>query len=104
MFNIGSLSSEMGSDEPEHTLPRTGYRIKDPSARAKEQRETKCTFPVDPQQRTRFLPPLEGVTLHEPQGGAFVASITCDVIIYRWIWGRKPVFEVLSQLVPCEKK
>ena len=96
------VKQNVGCDEPEHTLPRTGYIIEDLSARAKEQSERKRTFSVDPEQRTRFLPLLEGVAFYEPQGGALVASITCSVIIYRWIWGREPISKVLSNLVPCK--
>ena len=39
------VKGNVGSDKPEHTLPRTGYRIKDPSARAKEQKERNVRFP-----------------------------------------------------------
>lgn len=91
-----------GRGEPEYTLARTGCRIERISAKAKEQRGSKCTLSVNPQQRTRTLPLLERVAFCEPQGGAFVASIACRVIIYRWIWGREPVVYVLSQLIPCE--
>ena len=89
--HIVLVKRNVGCDEPEYTLARTGYRIEDISTRAKEQRGKKGTLSVDPEQRTAPLPLLACVAFHEPHGGAFVARITCRVVIYRWIRGREPL-------------
>jgi hypothetical protein len=91
-----------GRDEPKDALPGTCYGNGSSLAKENALREGHCTFSVEPQQRPRCFPISEDTAFDEPQRSTFVVSIACDVVIYRWIRGRKPLSKALSYAIPYE--
>jgi hypothetical protein len=45
---------------------------------------------------------FEDIAFNKPQGSTFVVGIACNVVIYRWIWGREPISKLFSNLIACE--
>jgi hypothetical protein len=60
------------------------------------------TFSVHPQEGASRFPVIEYTALKKPLGGPAVMSFGCNVVIDRWIGGREPPQETISELVPCE--
>ena len=97
-----------GTNDPEDDIRKdaftgAGCEYKNSLARVRMQRAGERTFPVDPQQRTGLFPILEGSTLREPHTGAFMMSITSNIVIYVWVRRLEPICEVLPELIPCRQ-
>jgi hypothetical protein len=60
------------------------------------------TFSVYPEEGARIFPTLEDAALNEPLRGTFVMGFVCVIQIYEGIDRRKPLFNILAHLVPCE--
>ena len=43
---------------------------------------------MDPHERTRRFPIIDGVALREPRGRTMVMRFLGDIMVYPWIWGR----------------
>ena len=43
---------------------------------------------MDPHERTRRFPIIDGVALRKPRGRTMVMRFLGDIVIYPWIWGR----------------
>jgi hypothetical protein len=57
---------------------------------------------MDPHQRARRFPIIDGVTLGKPGGRATMMRFAGDIVIYPWIWERQPTAEFLLALVTYE--
>src|SRR5580693_3295927 len=60
------------------------------------------TFSVKPREGASCLPFLVDIAFSEPSSRPFVMRFTCDVMIYRRIWRRKPPPDSLLQFITCE--
>jgi hypothetical protein len=56
---------------------------------------------MNPQNRTCCFPLREDVALEEPRRGSDLKSLIYGVLVRRGVWRRKPVSDLLLQLVTC---
>jgi hypothetical protein len=54
-----------------------------------------------PQEGISGFPLIEYTALKKPLSGTVMMSFACDVMVDRWIWGRKPSKKAISEVVPC---
>jgi hypothetical protein len=57
------------------------------------------TKTVDPHERTRRFPITDDIALRKPRGRATVMRFAGDILVYPWIWDRKPTAKYLLKLV-----
>ena len=55
-----------------------------------------------PQERVGGFPLIEYTALKKPLSRTVVTGFGCDIMIDRWIWGRKPSQKTIFELIPCE--
>ena len=56
---------------------------------------------MNPQDRTCRFQLREDVTLEKPRRGSGLISLVYGVLVRGGVWGRKPVLDLLLQLVTC---
>ena len=96
------VQNELEDNVRKNAFTRTSCEHASTLARARAKSTGRCTFSVDPDQRSGLFPVLEGSTFDEPHASTLMMSIAGSVVIDEWIRGGEPPHEVVQQLFSCK--